>query len=507
MDIVNWSLQSSLTSARRVDDGADRPMLSRIGVGLLLAGVFLPQVDFFIVNVALPTIGGAFHASAALLELIVAGYGAAYAAMLVLGGRLGDMYGRRRVYSLGLLGFICASLACGLAPGIWFLVGARIAQGGSAALIAPQVIATFHSALDGERRHRAQSLYSSAAGVAIVLGQLIGGLLVTADIAGTSWRPIFLVNVPIGLAVLIATQRFVPSTSSSHPASIDTAGTVLFAMTLVFLLVPLAEGRAVQWAWWTWVLLACVPFLGAATARAERRREAVGGVPLLPPSVMSLRSVKLGLALHFPFMLGYGAFMFVFALTIQKGLGAGPLGSGLAILPLAVPYFVGSLFVPKAIARFGARRVLAVAAGVQAVGFASLMLIALTWWPHLSIWAFSPGLMWVGLGQAFVFGSLFRVVLADVPERHAGVGGGVITTIQQGGLALGVATLATVFLSLESHGIGNAFATVGGVEAAIAVFIALGSRWIPRLYSAPRRLKRPQPRFLEAQPVAGQQEV
>jgi MFS family permease len=180
---------------------------------VLIVGVFVPQASYFIVNVALPTIARSLHASSGALELVIAGYGTVYAALLVVGGRLGDIVGRRRVLSVGLGGFILASLACGFAPDVWFLVGARLVQGAFAALIVPQVLATFHATLAGAKLHRAQSLYGAAAGLAIAAGQLVGGLLVTINIAGTTWRPVFWVNVPIGLATLVAAQR--PTTAVS----------------------------------------------------------------------------------------------------------------------------------------------------------------------------------------------------------------------------------------------------------------------------------------------------
>jgi len=205
--------------------------LGPFGIMVLLTGVFMPQADYFIVNVALPTIDQSLHASSGALELIVAGYGTVYAALLVVGGRLGDIVGRRRVFAIGLASFTTASLACGMAPDVWFLLGARLWQGASAALIVPQVLATFHATLQGPKLHRAQSLYGAAAGLAIAVGQLAGGLLVTINIAGTTWRPIFWVNVPIGLATLIAVPRVVPATRSKHPATIDTGGTLLFTAT------------------------------------------------------------------------------------------------------------------------------------------------------------------------------------------------------------------------------------------------------------------------------------
>ena len=216
----------------------------------------MPIMDFFITNVALPSIDTSLHASPASLELIVAGYGVAYASLLVLGGRLGDRYGRHRIFLGALLGFILASLLCGLSPNVGVLIAARIIQGAAAALLIPQVLATFHHTLDGDRKSRALALYGATSGIAAVVGQMVGGLLVSANIAGTSWRPIFLVNVPIGLVVLFVAAQIVPTTRSPHPVGIDLPGTVLFAATLTALLVPLTEGHALGWPWWTWVLLA-----------------------------------------------------------------------------------------------------------------------------------------------------------------------------------------------------------------------------------------------------------
>jgi MFS family permease len=189
--------------------------------------------------------------------------------------------------------------------------------------------------------------------------------------------------------------------------------------------------------------------------------------------------MRRGLPLQFLFMLSYGAFMFVFALTVQDGLHASPLRSGLAIVPMAVAFFIGSLFTPRAITRFGARKTVAVGATVDGIGLAGLILTVSGAWPHVSLLALAPALAVAGIGQALVFGSLFRLVLADVPQHHAGVGGGVLVTIQQSGLALGVATLGTLYLGVEAHGISPAFAAATGAQIAIMAVLAIGSHAVP----------------------------
>ncbi|WP_367325055.1 MFS transporter [Streptomyces sp. HUAS ZL42] len=459
------------------------PELHATGVLILLAGAFLPIMDFFITNVALPSIDSSLHASAASLQLVIAGYGVAYAALLVLGGRLGDRYGRHRLFLGALVAFVLASLACGLAPTVGALIAARIVQGAAAALLVPQVLATFHHTLEGERKARALALYGATSGIAAVVGQLVGGLLVSADVAGTSWRPIFLVNVPIGLVVLLVAARIVPATRSAHPVGVDLSGTVLFAAMLVALLVPLTEGHSLGWPWWTWCLLALAVVLGITTYRVEQSAERRGEVPLLPPSLLRLASMSRGLAMVLAFSIGFGAFMFVFALTVQNGLHTDALHGGLAILPMALLFFVGSVLAPRLITRFG-RAAMSAGAVVQLAGLVWLVAVLVTDWPHVGLWTMAGPLALAGAGQSMLFAGLFRSVLADVPAHLGGIGSGVLITLQQSGLALGVATLGTLYLGLAPHGIAHAFASVEYVHMGIVALLAAGVAALPRFTRA-----------------------
>lgn len=311
----------------------------------------------------------------------------------------------------------------------------------------------------------------------------MGGLLVSADIAGTSWRPIFLVNVPIGLIVLLMAARIVPDTRSAHSVGIDLPGTVLFAATLTALLIPLTEGHSLGWPWWTWLLIALAVVLGAATYVVEKRAEERGEVPLLPPSLLRLPSMSRGLAMVLVFSIGFGSFMFVFALTIQNGLHADALHGGLAILPMALLFFAGSLFAPRLISRFG-RAALSTGAVIQLIGLATLVTFLVQKWPHVSLWAMAAPLALVGAGQSMLFAGLFRSVLTDVPTHLAGIGSGVLITLQQSGLALGVATLGTLYLSLEPHSVSHAFASVEYVQMGIVALLAIGAAALPRFTEA-----------------------
>jgi len=453
--------------------------LHAVGVLVLLAGVFLPIADFFIVNVALPTISRTLHATGPTLELIVAGYGVSYAAVLVLGGRLGDRFGRRRLFEAGLLCFILASLACGLSPSIWVLVAARIVQGAAAAMLVPQVLATMHATLEGERKARALALYGATSGIAAVVGQLAGGLLVQANIGGTSWRPIFLINIPLGLTVLAVARQVIPSTRSEHPVSVDLPGTALFSATLIALLTPLTEGQKLGWPAWTWIVLALAVVLAVATFRVERRIELRGDTPLLPPSLLRLPSMSRGLAMVCSFSIGFGAFMFIFALATQDGLHYTALDGGLAILPMAAFFLVGSILSPKLIGRYG-RAAMAAGGATQALGLALIITVMLIAWPHATVLELAGPLALIGAGQSMLFTGLFRVTLADVPGHHAGIGGGTLITLQQSGLALGVATLGTLFIALEPHGVSHAFAAAIGVQLVIVIGLILATRMLPR---------------------------
>jgi EmrB/QacA subfamily drug resistance transporter len=485
-------MPSALNTTKPAVSQADRPAgtrpagpeqprpLTTAGLTVILVGVLLPMIDFFIVNVALPTIDADLRASQPLLELVVSGYATAYALLLVLGGRLGDSLGRKRLFLAGMAAFTLTSLACGLAPTAVFLVVARAAQGASAAMMVPQVLATIQAATSGEQRSRALGRYGATGGLAAVLGQVLGGLLVSANIDSLGWRPIFLVNVPIGLAGLVLASRYVPDTRHGEPAPIDTRGTLLLGLSVVALLVPLTEGRSLLWPAWTVALLVLAPLAAAAFAVVERRVERSGRTPLVPPSLMQHRSMRRGLLLALPFFAGFGGFMFCYALLVQDGLHASALTAGLGLVPMAAAFLLASLSTSRLLGRYGAK-VLTAGGVLQAIG---LIIVAVTvWqgWPHLAVIDLSAGLVVAGVGQGLLMSPLFGVVLSQVPAAAAGAGSGVMTTTQQTALALGVATLGSLFLALAGDGTGvrAAFVVVLAIQVLVAVGVAAGARGLP----------------------------
>jgi MFS family permease len=454
--------------------------LTGAGLTTLLVGVLLPMVDFFIVNVALPSIDASLHASAPLLELVVSAYACAYALLLVMGGRLGDSLGRRRLFLTGMAAFTLTSLACGLAPSAGVLVVARAAQGASAALMVPQVLATIQATTTGQRRARALGRYGATGGIAAVIGQLFGGLLVSANLDGATWRPIFLVNVPIGLAGLVFARRYLPDTRAERAASVDGPGTVLLGVMVLALLIPLTEGRSLHWPVWTIALLAASPVAAAALIAVEARTERTGRVPLVPPSLLRHTSMRLGLALALLFFGGFGAFMFCYALLAQQGLRASAAAAGAGLVPMAAAFLIASLCTSRLLARFGPR-VLTAGALLQAAGLLILAGTVLARWPGLPIAWLAPGMAVAGAGQGLVMSPLMGVVLSDVPPSEAGVGGGVLATTQQTALALGVATLGSLFLAVAAGGAGirDGFLVVVAIQVIAAMAVAAGSLRLP----------------------------
>ncbi|GJF28564.1 MFS transporter [Kitasatospora sp. NE20-6] len=475
------TLPRTPSSAAAAPGAAPAPVsLGTAGLVTVLLGAFLPMLDFFIVNVALPTIDHDLAAGPAVLELVAAGYGIAFAVLLVLGGRLGDALGRRRLLVAGAVAFTLTSLACGIAPTAWILVAARVAQGAAAALLLPQVLATITATGTGAQRARALSIYGAVGGISVVIGQVLGGLLVAADLFGTGWRAVFLVNVPFALLTAVLAVRYVPETRAPRAAGVDLPGTALLTAALLALFVPLMEGRAVGWPLWTWLLLGSFPLLAAAFAVVERRAEQAGRTPLVPLSLLRVPEMRRGLGIALPYFTGFGGFMFVVAIMLQQGLHLGPVAAGWALVPMAVGYFAASLSGPRLVGRFGSR-VITAGGAVQGLGLLTLIATVLSDGAHLSPLRMLPGVALAGIGQGLVGTPLFRVVLSTVPAERAGVGSGVLATAQQSSLALGVATLGTLFLALApGQGLDRALALVLALQLVGSAAIVVLSARLPR---------------------------
>ncbi len=433
-------------------------------------------MDFFIVNVALPTMGRDLHASTSLLELVVSGYGVSFALLLVLGGRLGDAFGRHRLYMMGMAGFTASSLACGLAPSAWALVGGRILQGATAAMMVPQVLATIQARTQGEERTRAVGRYGATASLASAAGQVVGGAVVALDIAGSNWRGIFLVNVPVGIVGLYVARRRVPATRADVRTGADPVGTALLGAALLCLLLPLSEGSALGWPAWSWALLGLTPVLAAGFVSWERHFEARGRTPLVPTAVAHLPTMRSSLGLVVPFFVAFSGFMFVYALATQSGLGLGPLTAGLAIVPMAVAFGTASLAAPRLLGRVGPRVVLAGTVG-QGIMLTALSVAMLLTWPHVPILPAEILMVLLGFAMGCVVSPTFRLALSGVGAHQAGAGSGVLVTTQQVAISLGATVLGTLYARLIGPvGEAGAVALVLAVLACFAAVAAIAAK-------------------------------
>jgi EmrB/QacA subfamily drug resistance transporter len=445
---------SNLSTVSRAE-GTGRHAVTWAPLAVILCGTFVYVLDFFIVNVALPSIQRSLGASTAAVEWVVAGYGLTSAAFLVTGGRLGDHYGRRRMFCTGLLAFTVASALCALAPDAGFLVAARLAQGVAAAIMAPNVLSILGTAYAGPARVKAISVYGMVMGVAAVAGQLVGGLLIAANPAGLGWRIIFWVNVPVGIAALALARRVVPESRAAVPGRLDLRGAALFTTALVAIVLPLVDGREQGWPAWSWACLAAGPVLLGAFAAHLRATARRGRQPLLDPAIFAVRAFRAGLACQVLFFCQTAASYLLLALYLQQGRGLSPVESGGVFSVLAAGYLATSFRAPALTMRFG-RRVVAAGAATAAFGNAALVFAVLG--HGAPVTALFPGLFLLGAGQGLCITPLTTTVLSHADPSRAGSVSGALSTAQQVGNAIGVAVTGVVFYGLLGHGDGYAAA-------------------------------------------------
>ena len=453
--------------------------LDNAGLSVLLAGMFLPQIDFSIINVALDSVARTLNATEYELELMVAVYGVAFAVMLAMGGRLGDMYGRRRLFNIGVLLFGISSLLCGIAPDISFLLLARTLQGVAAAMLVPQILATIHVCLKGHSHSRAIGLYSSIGGLSFIIGQVLGGFLVHANIAGSEWRSIFLINLPVCALVLALSPRHIPETRRQNPAGIDGPGTLLLAMLIISILVPVALGPSVGWNWLCLLALASAIPLAIALWKTEVRQERRGVLPLLPPSLLRLPTVRFGFFTAILFFACWSGFMFVLALTLQAGAGLTPLQSGNSFIALGVAFFIGSLLSTRVAARIGLLPTLLLGCALVIPGLFMLLWVLQQAWPALNLLSLTIPSMFIGIGQAFIVGAFYRIGMSQIPADQAGSGSAMLSTIQQASMGFGPALLGAVFSQslLQGHDYQRAINASIQLEIILLTLLMVVSAW------------------------------
>ena len=455
---------------------------------VILIAMFMAGFDIWAVNVAAPSLQRDLHVSDAALQLIVGGYAFMYASGMVTGGRLGDLFGYKRLFLIGVVTFALASLACGVAPTAGVLVVFRLVQGLTGAVMVPQVVALITATFPARERSRALGYYGATMGLGFVSGQILGGGLIQANIFGLGWRAIFLVNVPVGVIALIVAAVVVPKARGLRKPRLDPLGAVGVSGGLALALVPLTLGRDEGWPVWTWVSLALALPVLAATVAWERRLTRAGGDPLLNLALFRDRAFSAGLLLNFAALFFFGSFMFVLTLLLQSGLGLSPLHAGIVNLPLALTFIAMTLLGPRVAARLGPRSI-TLGAVAAIVGALVLALTAAHYGGQLTGWETAPGTALIGIGQGLMVPSLMSAVLSHVRPEQAGAAAGVLTTTQQFSIASGVAVIGAVFYEVIGGAPTRAsFVTgltvVAWVDVALLVIAAALTFLLPRARGA-----------------------
>lgn len=452
---------------------------------VLLVALFMDLMDVTIVNVALPAIQEDLGATSEHLEWIVSGYLLGLAALLITGGRLGDIFGRRRVFVIGVIGFTAASLLAGLSSTAGALVGFRAMQGLFAGVMVPQVLSIIQAIFPPRERAAVYGITGAVTGLAAVAGPLVGGALITGDAFGIGWRSIFMINVPIGVVLIVGALWLIPETQSAHALRVDVRGVLLAMGGVLALVYPLVEGRQLGWPLWTFSLMLLSPVLLALFARHQRRRSAANQAPLLPMGLFRDRGFSAGLVVQLTFQAGVASYFLILTLYLQSGLGFSAWHAGLTILPFSLGAVIGSGVAVPLTTKLG-KLLVSAGATLQAAGVAWSIAVVSDRADALAIsdLILPMGVAGIGLGVLVV--PLLDVALATVPVNDAGSASGALTTFQQVGAALGVAVVGTVFFDtisaeLDPASLREAFLTAAWVTIIAACVAVLASFFLPTI--------------------------
>lgn len=464
------------------------PATERRSVILALSAGFVLLADISIVNIAAPSIQRQLGASISEVQLMVAGYQVAYAATLITGGRLGDIFGRRMLFLVGTASFALASLACGLAPSAGALIGSRIWQGASAALLYPQVISILRIAVPPQRQAKTFAAFGAVISCATIGGPVIAGVLISLNLVG-GWRPIFLINVPIAMVLLAFAPKLVPTFRNPHAKRLDVLGALLVAGALCALTAPLTVGREHGWPLWTWFSFAATPLLVIAFLVQQAMLERGGKNPLVAPRLWGDPGLRTGLLLYVVFFAGVVSFFLHYSIVLQYGLGYGALAAGMAMVPYAIGSTLTSILSSRMVLKHGEKKVILVGTSICAAGSASMLVPcrAVPQGHSLALWM-TPSMFVTGLGLGLVVAPLLGFVLANTRVADAGVVSGLLSTAQQIGGALGVALVGMAFFRNLPGGIARAgfpalrdgftaaIIVVSAFFAATGIIVAMSSR-------------------------------
>ncbi|BBF71973.1 MFS transporter [Sphingomonas bisphenolicum] len=461
-----------------------------MALAVVAVAMVLDLVDMTIINVAVPTLQAQLGASDAEVQWMVAGYSTIFALLLITGGRLGDIYGYKRTFLIGVAGFTLTSLFCGMAQTPGQLVAARLLQGGAAAIMLPQVMSLTQIMYAPHERMAALGLFGILGGLAAVLGPVIGGLLISANLFGLGWRPIFLVNLPIGILAIAYAIRVLPAGRSERRAKLDMIGTFLVMLLLFSLIFPLIQGRDYGWPAWGFLLMALAIPVGLLLMWHSQARMRRDGSPLIVPDLFHARAFSFGLATTLIFQIATGGLLFTLALALQRGLGFTPAEVGITHVPYAfgASFAIGMLS-RKALPRYGP---IIISWGALLMGAGLFLLVLLLNQEGLVTaqpWMLAPPLLAMGLGMGLVGGPLPPCTLSEVDVGYAGSASGLLKATQQLGAAIGAAAIGTLFFTIQPEADMDGANAVRAFSAAAGV-IGLGLLTVGLVaFAIPRTLR------------------
>ena len=441
---------------RRARSGHANPFVILL---VVLSATFVQLLDISIVNVAIPSIQRELHATYGQVQLVLVLYQLGFACTLITGARLGDIYGRRRLFIIGMAGFTIASAICGAAPSPVVLILGRLVQGVFSGMMFPQVLSVIQVTFAPRDRGRAFGIFGATIGLATIAGPLVGGSLIQLNIAGLDWRLIFYVNLPIGIAALFGAWTLLNESTSPDAPRLDIPGVLLITIALLLLVFPVTEGRDRGWPWWIFVLLAASVPMFALFALYERRRTARNRSPLIVMSLFSDRAFRSGLVLSAVFFAGIPAFFFTFSVYLQVGQGFSALDAGLTTFPFAFGSALGSTLSDRFAQRLG-RGVLVVGVCMLLAGMVGVWLAVTTTGAHPHRYDFAGPFLVCGIGLGFFIAPVVNLILAGIHAEGAGSASGVLSTAQQIGGATGVAVIGVILFGLVGFHAGSAVADV-----------------------------------------------
>jgi EmrB/QacA subfamily drug resistance transporter len=459
-----------------------------LAFGTVITAAVMDLLDSTIAQVAAPTIRRSLGGSYAIIEWVTASYTLAMAVGLLTGGRLGDLYGRRRMLLIGMGGFVAASAACAAAGSAAELIAARAGQGLLGAIMLPQVFGLIRDLFEEHEMGKAFTVYGPVMGLSAMLGPIASGGLISLNVFGSSWRMIFLVNVPVGLAALAIGAKVLPAGVTSAPAStpapastsagsrrrLDLPGAFLAGLAMFLIVYPLAQGRDLGWPGWLFGMLAASVLVLAGLGWYQVRRRGSGS-PLIEVSVFTHRSYTMGIVFSIVYIASLGGIVMIFNVFLQNGLGFTPWHSAVTTAPWAAGAFVGSAVGGMTMGKLG-RRVLHTGLVVQAAGLVGIYLVL-----HQSVSTLDLLVPMIigGLGMGMVFVPLFDIVMAGVRPQEMGSASGILQTVNALGVSLGVAGIGAIFFAIHGYvpaARWTALATIGLLAIAFVAGFGLPRR-------------------------------